>query len=278
MESEIDREKKQEYLRKEILESNYDTNEFLNFLMSRFGDDAADIDQYTFDELSNIIAEFKTIFKPLDGNFEPEDEGLRKISSENNSSQNTTNKEGENYLQPPSDDINYKKMKVEQYEDVFEGEKMALSEISFQEVSVLISKPEKKDGGLFSRAYITYLITTTPFKFEVRRRYSDFEWLRSILAEHFPAFLIPPIPFKNFSDRFNDEFLDKRMRYLQKFLNSICANPTLSSSMFFYDFLTLKNEGEWTNKKKAYNKLKVPTKLSEMKTIDGSVSLNIYII
>jgi hypothetical protein len=272
MDSEIEREKKQEYLRKEILESNYDTNEFLSFLISKYGDDAADIDQYTFDELSKIISDFKLISKPVDGNYEPEDEDLRKISSENSNNHITNNKEGENYLQPPSDDINYKKIKVEKYEDVFEGEKMALSEISFQEISVLISKPEKKDGGLFSRAYITYLITTTPFNFEVRRRYSDFEWLRSILADHFPAFLIPPIPLKNFSDRFNDEFLDKRKRYLQKFLNSICANPTLSSSMFFYDFLTIKNEGEWTNKKKAYNKIKVPTKLAEMKTIDGSVS------
>jgi len=160
---------------------------------------------------------------------------------------------------------------MEEYEDVLEGDKMVLSEISFQNFTVNISSPEKIDGGFFSKSYITYLVATDPFGFKVRRRYSDFEWLRGILCDHFPAYLIPPIPIKNFSDRFNDEFVEKRMRYLQKFLFCIDSNPTLSSTNFYYDFLSIADDSKFNNKKKSHSKLKIPTKLNEYKSVDGSV-------
>ena len=36
------------------------------------------------------------------------------------------------------------------------------------------------EGGFFSSSYVTYSINTIPFNFNVRKRYSDFEWLRNI--------------------------------------------------------------------------------------------------
>jgi hypothetical protein len=168
------------------------------------------------------------------------------------------------------------KLKMEEYEDVLEGEKMVLSQISFQNFTVTISSPEKIDGGFFSKSYITYLLKTEPFGLKVRRRYSDFEWLRSILCDHFPAYLIPPIPIKSFSDRFNDEFVEKRMRYLQKFLFCIDSNPTLSSTSFYYDFLSITDQSEFNKKKIAHSKSKIPTKLNEYKSVDGSVSNLIF--
>ena len=47
--------------------------------------------------------------------------------------------------------------------------------------------PEKHGGGFFSKAYITYLVTTSPTEYRVRRRYSDFEWLRNILTIIYPG-------------------------------------------------------------------------------------------
>lgn len=49
-----DREEKQNYLRTEILENDYDTEEFLNFLISKKGEDAADLDLWTFSELKLV--------------------------------------------------------------------------------------------------------------------------------------------------------------------------------------------------------------------------------
>ena len=96
--------------------------------------------------------------------------------------------------------------------------------------------------------------------------------MRSILCDHFPAFLIPPIPLKSFSDRLNDDFIDKRMRYLQKFLFCIDSNPTLSSTSFYYDFLSITDPNAFNKAKNAHSKTKIPTKLSEYKSVDGSVS------
>ena len=264
------RELKQDYLRTEILEKNYSTEDFLTFLIGKYGDDAADIDRYEFENLKTIVNEFKK-------SFEPSSDEVNKdiIYDSQMDMSNTSNEKKSSSLteEDKAKDLEYiKKLKTEEYEDVIQSEKMILSEISFQNINIEITKPEKIDGGFFSKSYITYLITTSaPYNFEVRRRYSDFEWLRSILSCHFPSFLIPPIPLKNFSDRFNDEFVEKRMRYLQKFLNSIVANPTLFSSVFFYDFLTVTKEADFANIKKNHNKLKPPSKLGELKSVDGAI-------
>lgn len=51
-------------------------------------------------------------------------------------------------------------------------------------------RPEKFKGGLFSSDYITYLVSTENLGLKVRRRYSDFEWLRKNLSIIFPGLLV----------------------------------------------------------------------------------------
>jgi sorting nexin-7/30/sorting nexin-8 len=78
---------------------------------------------------------------------------------------------------------------VENYEEIIEclkSENTVLSD-KMDVLKIVISSPEKVEGGLFSSAYVTYLVTTTPLNFVVRRRYSDFEWLRKILTTLFPG-------------------------------------------------------------------------------------------
>lgn len=48
----------------------------------------------------------------------------------------------------------------------------------------------KQGGGFFSKSYITYLIEINPIGFSVRRRYSDFEWLVSMLSTMFPGHFV----------------------------------------------------------------------------------------
>jgi len=38
-------------------------------------------------------------------------------------------------------------------------------------------------GGLFSASYIQYQVTTMPFGWSVKRRFSDFFWLRNVLQK-----------------------------------------------------------------------------------------------
>jgi len=66
----------------------------------------------------------------------------------------------------------------------------------FDNIKIEISLGEKKPGTFFSKAYQTYVITIPTLNLKVVRRYSDFEWFRSILINLFPGRVIPPIPKK----------------------------------------------------------------------------------
>ena len=56
---EEEQEIKQTYLRKEILEKNYDANLFLEFLITKKGEIASDINNWTIEELKTVVSEFK---------------------------------------------------------------------------------------------------------------------------------------------------------------------------------------------------------------------------
>ncbi len=52
---------KQSYLRKEILENNYDPNLFLEFLITKKGEIASDINNWTIEELKTVVSELSLI-------------------------------------------------------------------------------------------------------------------------------------------------------------------------------------------------------------------------
>jgi hypothetical protein len=54
---------------------------------------------------------------------------------------------------------------------------------------------------------------------------------------------------KNYGYRFNEEFISKRLRALEKFLNGISIHPLLRSNEIFYDFLSISKEKDFNNKK-----------------------------
>jgi hypothetical protein len=85
---------------------------------------------------------------------------------------------------------------------------------------------------------------------------------------------VPPIPKKNYGDRFNEIFVSKRMRFLEKFLDALASHPVIKRSRIFQEFLSLENETNFNNYKKDLLKLKTPVKISEMKSIDGFVNPN----
>ena len=77
-------------------------------------------------------------------------------------------------------------------------EKPPIGEISnCDNIQIKVGSFEKVEGKMFSKAYVSYLITTLPFNWNVRRRFSDFEWLRQHLVTNYSYCLIPSIPKKS---------------------------------------------------------------------------------
>lgn len=53
-----------------------------------------------------------------------------------------------------------------------------------------LTRPEIINKGIFSKKYAVYKVHTVPFKYEVKRRFSDFYWLRNILIREYPTIFV----------------------------------------------------------------------------------------
>ena len=155
------------------------------------------------------------------------------------------------------------------------SEKSLLSK--YENVKIEMTLGEKVAGTFFTKAYMTYIITTSPLNLKVRRRYSDFEWFRQILLNFYSSSLIPPIPKKNKigGDRFDETFLVKRMRTLEKFLNMLMEDPVIRVSQILYDFLSIEEEDKFAEKKKTYNNFRLPLYLRDYKSPNGKLDISL---
>ena len=153
---------------------------------------------------------------------------------------------------------------------------METSELSkYENINIEMSLGEKVTGKMFSKAYMTFLITTSPLNLNVQRKFSDFEWLRQILHHLYPSSVTPPIPKKKGNSKFGELFLLKRKRNLEKFLNCLLDDPYIKNSQIFYDFLSIEKEKDFNDKKKYYNSLKLPNKLNEYQSLNGNLEITI---
>ncbi|KAL3128694.1 PX domain-containing protein [Cryptosporidium hominis] len=120
---------------------------------------------------------------------------------------------------------------------------------------VNVTDPENKSIGLGK--YTVYLVSgVTPdgHNFSTRKRYSDFEWLRSTLVIQFPGVFIPPIPKKKKVGRFEKDFIEFRRRYLEEFLRRIFNRGYLISSNLVRTWLNRSDSGMETLKKEEANR------------------------
>ena len=146
----------------------------------------------------------------------------------------------------------------------------------FENLEITVNQPEKKNGGFFSKTYVTYMVTTQPSLYKVRRKYSDFAWFHSTLLNLFQFCVISPIPkkFDNLRDIL-DVFYLKRGRYLEKCMNYLAKDPIIKNSQLFFDFLYIADEDNFVRKKKIYEKVKPITCVDDFRNKDAKVDVTI---
>ena len=311
---EIDKsiEQKQEYLRENVLEKGYEADLFADFLVSKRGEEGSDISSWSMNDLRQAVMEFIQIESEKKKiKTEEDEENNNKINDDNDNEINRNEKErndneknseikeeketinkNENEIKDntqrkeSTEEKNTIENKIENAlppeiygivcPNIFECKMPETTPLSSIENPIItITLPEKKEGGFFSKSYITYLITTKDPNLNVRRRYTDFVWLHETFLKLYPYIVIPPIPKKNKIgvDKFSRIFISKRMRYLEKFLKWLVANPVIKNSKLLYDFLSIEKDEDFLKSKLLYDKKVVPLNLIEFYAPNGKMNL-----
>ena len=258
-----DLETKQTFLRTNILEKGYDAEVFMNFLQTKKGELGLDLNNWNLEELSVAVEEFIKATK-RDSVLVIKDEEILNNNDELNDNINN-NQDNLDHLS------NYNEKK-----DVIECQLVNAYESQLpKDTDIKLSFPQKTEGGLFTKSYVTYLMNTSPLDFKIRKRYSDFEWLRHILSSIYVNCVIPPLCKKNFSSRFSELLIAKRTRSIEKFMKGILIHPLMRHDEIFYNFISTENEADFEKKKKAYNKITPPNSLLNIRSLTGEINVNV---
>ena len=256
MEVEDEFQKKQNLLQKEIIEKNFDKTAFINFCMSK-KDNGDDLNNWTYEELSSVVHEFVTSQQPPNEEEKKEDDEIKTENIEKIEKFNA--EEHKNFKEKT---INCKKLEK--------------TELSGQEIKIVVANPITVEGGMFGKSYIKYEVTTEPFNWTVERRYSDFDALRKLLQKYYPSFYVPPLPLKKIGNkRFTESFINKRMKFLNQFINNVIASESFKCAEFLYAFLSYTDRGKFESKFKEYQTRTPSPYVEEYKTLDGIISISL---
>ncbi|KRZ14086.1 Sorting nexin lst-4 [Trichinella zimbabwensis] len=117
-----------------------------------------------------------------------------------------------------------------------------------------VASPQKASKLKGLKSFITYQLTPSFSGVQVCRRYKHFDWLHEQLMSKFSVLLIPPLPEKQVSGRYEEEFVEHRMHLLQLWVSYICHHPVLSRCEVWMHFLTCTDEKKWKQGKRKAEK------------------------
>ena len=272
---------KQAFLRENVLEMGYDADEFMSFLQLKKGENGLDLNNWEMNELITVVNDFVKSKKNIPSSDEDynqenkEDDNIQNYEEQNENiiSDNNNNHESE-IIMNNNNDISSNSYNISNIGKCQASEMTAFSGV--EKPIVKLSSPKKITGKMFSKAFISYVVTTEPFNFQTNKRYSDFAMLKKILSIIYTNCVVPPLCKKNFSDRFSEYLIEKRMRSIEKFMNGILEHPLMKNSEVVKDFLSLSNAREYNSKMDKYNKIKKsPSVVRQIKTISGEVNIGI---
>ena len=310
---ENEQEVKQSYLRQEILEKNYDTQSFLDFLITKKGENASDINNWTIEELKTVVVEFKnsqnssqkpnTVTNPLLEDLPPAENQILKIDTvitPFSNSKNTNNNDRENeymcsYFNVEDKDNwllkrndSNEKCSISNYESI--NFNINIEEIcclepdhspleNYDQIKIKVSSPMKEyestglKGFFVKTIYYSFLLESIDLKLNRRRRYTDFEWLRKTLCKLYPGNYIPPLPSKTLNVN-KPEKIEKYLSYIQSFIDGIMEDKLLKNSSLVYLFLSTEKEKDLKSVMEKYNKVEKPKQLKYFYNREGKIILD----
>ena len=260
-------QEKQQYINDNLIEKGYNPDDLFNYCYRLKG---IGIENLSLNELKNMIENFKN-----------EQLIISLQSLKNKKEKKLTPFE---ILYSDCEFISETAKQQETKMMEFEKEKKKLN--------IKIIEPKKEKGSLFSKDQITFQIVTEELNSKVKRNYSDFEWYKNQLNLRYPFILVPPLIKDAFYSNINLSFFSKkkneennieeqenlnmRIRYLNKFMNGILRKKILRTSPITYEFLVLEQKDFEKYKKNLDSKpYKLNIYLRNFKTIKGEIKVSL---
>ena len=290
---EDEQEKKQSFLRQEILDKNYDPQSFEDFLIAKKGETAIDINNWSLEELKLIVEEFKkshnnnnislkkSSLNVESNNIEKEKKSNQKIKFITYYNEDTNNEWL--FMNPETDSDsnslnNFPNNESKIIEiDCLEPDHSPLS--NYEKINVKISSPKKEyessgfRGFFMKTIYYTFLLECSELKISRRRKYSDFEWLRKTLCTLYPGNYIPPLPLKTINAN-KPEKIEKYQRFLQRFINGIMEDNLLKNSSLIYLFIFTEKDNDLISLMNKYDNVQRPNNLKYFYSRSGKIILD----
>ena len=268
-----DKEKeKMQYISENIIEKGYNPEELSNFIIKTIG---IPMESLPLEKLKEMIEEFKDkglteTYKTIKLNEKKsiEDEKEKKKKEKEKEEIQKLNSPLYNLYLPASYEIETSLQQENKLMELHRNNTV---------IQIDISDPQKEGKkGIFSKAIMSYRIQCPQLKSDVRRSYLDFEWFRSQLVTRYPLRYVPPIGKENVVKQIenilkfeNEEYIElRKMRYLQRFMDSVIKRNIFKTSPILLEFLILDDE-----KFKVYQK-RLSTKKYELSiSLDNLITL-----
>lgn len=226
LEYEKEKKRKQEYLKKQILEEEFDPENFSNFLISA-RNDGDQVDNWTMEELETMVVLFKREIRQKQPILD---------------------------LQFKLEDIELNDEQASVYAKVIKTPLRSPTTFSTDRHTVQISKIDVIDGGLFYGKSLAFQLYPYPLKQTVIRTDDNFRWLHEAIGSEFPQTPIPPL-VKCFAKNYDDETLKMYKYYHERFLNELLIHPELRYSLYLETFLKSRSKEEFEIKIKEISKM-----------------------
>ena len=267
--NEKDLEEKKNLLQAEILDKNYDQIKFVEFCLSK-KPNGDDLTIWSLEELKNTIQEFISKFPKTNPQDQMQNLNINNTINSNNYNDNFQ-KDIENISVSNTNPQAQKKPQTIKIKCKI-LEKNILND---KEITVIIKNPKPVVTNFLSSNYVEYEVETKQMNWLVKRRYSDFEWLRQVLSKFNPGHLIPPLPSKKIGPRrFELDFIAKRMKFLQKFIDGITESEILKASEPLKAFLSMVDKNQFTAKMKELSSYLPSPYVNEYRTFDGEIEID----
>ena len=183
-------EEKQEYLRKEVIEKNYNPEDFLAYFQNLKEEQELDLDYVHYDDLIKVLI-LDILFLQVVNDFQISfNSGERYTIVPNN-----IKKEGQspNLSVNNNEDNNKIQNLIGLNEDNEIDEMLMCQKIeksplnAFKNLTLKVCNPKIIKGSFLQSNYAIYTIKCEEINSEVSRRFKDFEWLRYEFKHMFPT-------------------------------------------------------------------------------------------